>query len=157
MSEEKSINIKLIAIIGVAVVLLSVGIAFGVAQVMLSNINTEPSKGDNAQVTTTEVGAQVDIGEFLANLASDGDTRFIKIKIVLGLTADDEKLKKEVSEEKTSKIKDTILSILRSKTAEELSQADASEKLKVQIRDGVNEYLTKGRVAEVYFTSFLIQ
>ncbi|MDA8233837.1 MAG: flagellar basal body-associated FliL family protein [Clostridia bacterium] len=157
MSEEKSINIKLIAIIGVSVVLLSVGIAFGVAQVMLSNINTDAGKGGNAQVTTTEVGAQVDIGEFLANLSSDGDPRFIKVKIVLGLSADEEKLKKEVSEEKTSKIKDTILSILRSKTADELSQADAAENLKVQISDAVNEYLTKGRVAEVYFTSFLIQ
>jgi len=157
VAEEKSINLKLIAIIGVAVVLLSVGLAFGVTTMILSKVKPEGGGKANTQVTSTEVGALVDIGEFTSNLASDGGSRFIKVKVVLGLSEDEEKLKAEVSQEKLPKIQDTIINLLRSKTAEELSEADAADKLKVQIKDKINEFLTKGRVGDVYFTYLVIQ
>ena len=55
------------------------------------------------------------------------------------------------------KIKDTIIKVLSSKSSSELLAEEGKEKIKAEIRDGVNEVLGAEDVTNVWFTEFIIQ
>ena len=55
------------------------------------------------------------------------------------------------------KIKDTIIRILSSKSSSELLTTEGKEKMRSEIRDGVNEVLGSEDVTQVFFTEFIIQ
>lgn len=156
VTAKSGLNIKLIAIVVVLVVVLAGGMAYGVAKLVMSSIApaTGAGKGNVESKNPTEIGALFDVGEFVANITSENGPRVVKVKITFDLT--DEKMKEEMTT-KLPKIQDTILSVLRSKTAEEVQDAKATEKLKLEIKDKTNEYVTTGRVVDVYFTYFILQ
>ena len=61
------------------------------------------------------------------------------------------------AEADTPKIRDTIIRILSSKSAQDLLSAEGKEKAREEIRDGINELLGGEDVTQVYFTEFIIQ
>ncbi len=55
------------------------------------------------------------------------------------------------------KIKDAIIKILSGKSSAELLTVEGKDKMKSEVRDGVNEVLGSEDVTQVFFTEFIIQ
>lgn len=153
--DNKRSMIKTVAIVGILVVLMATGIAFGVAKLVLSTTAkaggaVEPKEAGNI----AKLGTNYEAGEFLTNINSEGGLRFAKVKMVFELS--NEKVKEEL-ENKRPKVDDTVISILRNKSFEELRQVDATDKLKKEVKEKVNAFLAEGRVENVFFTYFITQ
>jgi len=105
------------------------------------------------------------------NLAEPGGLRYLQATVVLEFrppTADyhslagEEKVKAEEEfkksiDERRPKIDDLIVGILSSKTFKEIATLEGKQKLKEQIKAGVNETLGYPAVLNVYFTEFIVQ
>ncbi len=154
-SGEKNNLVKIIVIAAVVVVVLATGIAFGVAKFVLSNTAQVPSKESSKEISNVaKLGASFEAGEFTTNVNSQEGMRFTKVKLVLEVS--NEKVKAEL-ENKKPKVEDTILSILRNKTFEELRAPDATDKLKKEVKERINTFLAEGRIENVFFTYFITQ
>lgn len=102
-------------------------------------------------------GATVNFEPFLANLADKEASRYVKASIRL-LVANKESAETIAKGETLMpRLRDTILTLLSAKTAEEITSNDGKEKLKKEILEKVNEYLPEEGAEEVFFTDFVVQ
>jgi flagellar FliL protein len=85
---------------------------------------------------------------------SESGRRFLVVK--MNLEEDSEELTPEL-DRKTPLVRDIIISILSSKTVEEITTAKGKEKLKEEIITQLNKHLSDGQIRHVYFTEFVIQ
>ncbi len=92
------------------------------------------------------------VGEITTNLRDPGGRRYIQVEVELWLT---DKKKAKEAEEKRGAVRDVILSVLRSKSFDELSGSGGMEALREEI-GGKLEPLLETPV-EVYFPGFLLQ
>ncbi len=99
-----------------------------------------------------EVKAVLALEPFLVNLADQNESRFVKTTFQLGL-AD------EYTEDKSSiaAIRDSILTLLSSKTSEQILTSEGKDKLRAEIRSRVNAIAPKIKVVEVYIVDFVVQ
>ena len=74
----------------------------------------------------------------------------------MNLEEDSEELTPEL-DKKTPLIRDIVISILSSKTVEEITTAKGKEKLKEEIIAQINRHLDDGEIRHIYFTEFVIQ
>jgi flagellar protein FliL len=92
---------------------------------------------------------------FYANLADKDETRYLKITISLELS---NQLGEEPSKKYLPKIRDCILSILSSKSVDDVSSIKGKEFLKNQLKTQLNTFIKEDTtVKDVYFTEFIIQ
>ena len=90
--------------------------------------------------------------EVIVNL-KDGK-HYLKASLALGYgLSDDVSLIKE----KEVQIRDTILNILRSKDADEITPIEHTMRLKNEIKGKLNELFSQDIIMDVYITDFLIQ
>ncbi|MDK2820379.1 MAG: flagellar protein FliL [Clostridia bacterium] len=87
----------------------------------------------------------------VVNLQEPGLRRYLRTTITLEYA--DPELKKEL-EEKDYRIKDTINSILRSKSIEEIGNEKA---LKLELLAAINAQLVTGQIRGLYFEEFIVQ
>jgi flagellar FliL protein len=92
--------------------------------------------------------------DFTVNLADAGQRRYLKATVTLAFT--DRGLADELVRSEP-KLRDLIIGVLRSKTANEVADLDGTEKLRGEIIAAINSELTGGKIAALYFTDFLIQ
>lgn len=97
-------------------------------------------------------GAIFPMEAFIVNLRDKGS--YLKTTIQLELI--DPEVPATMTTD-TGKIRDSVINVLSSKTAEELLQPDGRTKLKTEIVAAVNETLGGDIVANVYITEFIIQ
>lgn len=91
---------------------------------------------------------------FTVNLAQgDGPRRYLRLDAVLKMSDD---AKKEEFEARKPQIRDTIISILNTKRADDLLKREGKDYLKEEIKSSINSYLIDGRVEDVYYISFQI-
>ena len=83
------------------------------------------------------IGIMYEVGTFVVNLADKDADRYLKVTVILEI--ENEQVKQEV-EKRLPQIKDSITTLLFTKTSRELKTAEGVEKLK-----------------DVYFTDFVIQ
>lgn len=102
----------------------------------------------------TKPEATFALEEFTANLADLTEPHYLRVTMVLGLK--NEKLEEEM-DKRTPEIRDAILSVLGSKHYAELLPVEGHEKLKKEIVARLAKVLGKGKVIEIYLTSFAIQ
>lgn len=98
------------------------------------------------------VGKVVPLETFIANLAQSKGRKIVKVNMELELDGD--KVAEEI-EKRKPQIRDIIIITLSSKTFEELSTREGKENLRVEIKDTINNFLTKGKIKNVFFTEFL--
>lgn len=98
----------------------------------------------------------ISAGEFLVNLADANSKRYLKTTVVLAYDIKNEELTEELTN-KTDAVRDCIISVLRTKKAEELQTATGPEELKNEIITRVNSILSKGRLSSIYYKEFVIQ
>ncbi|HLE87421.1 MAG TPA: flagellar basal body-associated FliL family protein [Candidatus Brocadiaceae bacterium] len=96
----------------------------------------------------------VPVDTLVVNLSSSNGRRYLKTKI--NLDAKDGEMKKIV-ETKSVQIKDRLISILSSKTLEDIEGLEAQENLRKEIKDAVDVVLKAECISQVYFTEFVVQ
>ena len=160
--EKKEGGSKLLLIVIIVLLLLLLIIGGLVAYFLLSS----NPKQDNQQQPTpkqekkhkvsdlTKMGPIYPLDPFTVNLVSSNADRYLKCKISFEL--DSPALQQEL-DKKLPAIRDLIISILSSKSVEEIQTAKGKEKLKEEIKRKVNAILTTGEIRNVYFTEFVIQ
>lgn len=112
-------------------------------------ISSEPAKPKK-----TEVNAVVELSPFLVNLADKDSSYYLKATFQLGTALEDEETVK--NNVVIPAIRDTILSLLSSKTSEQILSTEGKAKLREEIRNRINAVLPKGRVQEVYIVDFVV-
>jgi len=135
-------SIILIVIVLILLMLMTTGIAYFVARNFAgeSTVHREPSK------ETTTYSA----GDFLTNLSDKG---YIKVSLVYLI--DNKDIEKEL-QSKDYEIRDKIFTILRSKNFDSVKDSNGMEDLRKQIKESINSILSDGKIADVYFTSIIV-
>ncbi|MBN2241195.1 MAG: flagellar basal body-associated FliL family protein [Acidobacteria bacterium] len=152
---------KLWIIIAILVVLTAVGLTLGLSHfkgVHLAVTDPESAGGLEAEQTASgkpkPVTATLALDSFLVNLADEDSARFVKASFRLGLAEEPDEKKIEVT---VPAIRDSIITLLSSKTAEQIRTPQGKDKLREQIRTRVNSILTEVEVVEVYIVDFVVQ
>lgn len=134
---------------------------------ILSKRVTSPEESKSAEKTSRTPSAVYSLDEFIVNLADPG--HYLKAVIALELNKPAGNPRKgehgvnkgELMDPEITfhipKIKDAVITILTTKSFEELSTPQGKEALKKQIKNKVNFILGKELVSNVYFTSFTMQ
>ncbi len=92
---------------------------------------------------------------FLVNLADKDEARFLKTTFQLGLAEDpNEEVKSPVA---IAAMRDSIISLLSSKTAEQILTPQGKNQLREEIRSRVNSISPTVKVLEVYIVDFVVQ
>lgn len=112
----------------------------------------QPQRQTNAKA---EPGPMVAYPSFIVNLADPGGNRYLKVTLSIELSKD-KNFEAEVAS-KEPKIKDIMISVLSSKTFEEISTTQGKIALKQEILRRLNTIMSGGRVVDVFITEFVIQ
>lgn len=100
------------------------------------------------------IGPVFAVDNLIVNLMSEGGSRYAKFSVALELDA--QELAPEMLAKKAL-VTDILITVVSSKTAEELMNIKGKEAVKNEIMEKVNERLKDGRVKNVYFTNFVVQ
>ena len=151
-------KLLLILVIGVLLVaLLGVGGFIVYKQVMGGGGGDADKKAEQAATAKKEaskLGVVTGLDPFIVNLSGEAGKRYIKVTMQLELSS---KEGIEEVQQRMPQIKDSVITVLSSKTTEDLLTVDGKFQLKEQILTRVNILLQTGVVKNVYFVEFVIQ
>lgn len=156
--KKRKLPVKII-VMAVVGVLIFGGAAFalkeGLLQRVLGSGQQEPaaSRGQKKQ-TKQNMGPIYSLDAFLVNLMEPMGKRYLKAKIELEL--DSEKLKPEM-DMRLPQVRDAILTMLSSKSYEDINDLSGKFQLRADIISILNGYLKTGKIENVYFTEFIVQ
>lgn len=91
---------------------------------------------------------------FTVNLADSQGAHFAQVEIQIEV---DDAFAKEEVQKLRPKIRDFIVVVLSSKTFEQVESNDGKDFLREEIRNKINNFLTRGQIKNVYFTQFIVQ
>ena len=148
--EKSSIDFKII-LIGLVLFIVAMGFSFFLMRSMMAPFL--PEKETEKQVTTR--GNLVSVGEFTTNINDVAGTRFLKVEVFVEVSEENKKAAAEI-ESYMPIIKDSVLTILSSKTAADLD-TNNREKIKLEIKNDLNRKIGSEVIQNVYFTSFIMQ
>jgi flagellar protein FliL len=92
---------------------------------------------------------------FVVNLSGATDNAYIRIGIELGLATDQRDPEKQIAFR--GRLRDTILSVLGTRTVEELLTPEGKTKLKEDLLKAIDDRVPEIQCREIYFTEFLVQ
>ena len=147
-SPEKKKKGKLLIIIIAVVVLLAGGAG---AYFFLLNKGGEKDKVNSTKEAKDAQGVNFALEPFVVNLV---DQKYLKVSIQLELS--NPKLM-ETAKTKTPQIRDAIITILSSKSSEELITPEGKLIVKDEIKMRANQVLGENSVLNVYLTDFVMQ
>ncbi|MDI9480856.1 MAG: flagellar basal body-associated FliL family protein [Syntrophomonadaceae bacterium] len=157
MSEEKPAEVTTkksdlrIIVIGLVFFLVAMaGTYFFISSMMAPLL---PEKESEKAETAT--GNLVSIGEFTTNVNDVAGSRFLRVEVYVEVSKEDKK-NQEIINEAMPIIKDTILSIMSSKTVADLDVRNR-DNLKAEIKNELNKKIGSKIIQNVYFTSFIMQ
>ncbi|MGE3974452.1 MAG: flagellar basal body-associated protein FliL [Bdellovibrionales bacterium] len=99
------------------------------------------------------IGTMIPMETFLVNLAGSRGGKLAKVN--MELEVDGAKVQEEI-EKRKPQIRDIIITLLSSKTYEQVSTKEGKEALREDVRDTVNSFLTKGKIKKIFFTEFIV-
>lgn len=158
---------KIIVIIIVVLLLLIAGLV--VAFMFLTQEPKEGASGemgaDGAPQAQSEMGGDTNarylrigpifqLDQFIVNLLSQGGRRYLKINLGLEMTTP--VLENELNA-KRPLVRDVIIGVLSSKSAEDLSTTRGKDKMKEEIVQRLNESLVDGKIRNVFISDMAIQ
>ncbi|MFP5222677.1 MAG: flagellar basal body-associated protein FliL [Acidobacteriota bacterium] len=95
------------------------------------------------------------IQNIVTNLADPGGKRYVRLSVEFDFK--DDHAAQEFGEKYQARIKDTILTLLWSKTSEELSSVDGMIAFRTELQSRVNQIMGPGAVKQVFITDRVIQ
>lgn len=154
MAKKIEVDAKFL-VAGIAFLIIAVVGSSFVTFLMFRSNTKEAAAGPESSKEVMEMGPVFDVGEFLLNLSPTGNQpRFIRTEIVL--EASDKKVITEL-EKRKPQVRDYIISLIRSRTFEQLRDAAGMELLRLEMMRDVNSLIRKGEVTNVYFVDLIIQ
>lgn len=149
------------------VLLLLVIIAGGAAGYFLlpASKSEDARQGAAPQVTAPQTQAQgyaagglsgpmMPMDAFIVNLTDAQGTRYLKVTMQLEMSH--EMLSSEI-DKRLPQIRDEVITLLSSKSFDDVSTIAGKRALKRGILNSMNKYLTTGKVLNVYFSEFVVQ
>lgn len=156
MAEEKNPEVKQksgfdfkIIVAGLIIFL----IAMGASYILMKSLMAPLLPKEESEQKEVLTGNLLEVGEFTTNIGDITGTRFVKVEVFVEVTG---KKGQEAMTEFMPIIKDSILTILSSKTVADLDVRNR-EHLKEEIKADLNTKLGKNTIKSVYFTSFIMQ
>ncbi len=150
---------SIIIIVAVAVVV-STSIIAGVLVYVLGGHRggaAEAGTGEKAAVAAKkEPPAVYPMEPFIVNIHDGQNMRYLKLKVELGTSAGGEEAKKEM-DAFLPPMRDAILTLLSTKTLQDIQDLQGKNRLKNEILAAVQQVVPAGKVKHVYFTDFMIQ
>jgi flagellar FliL protein len=98
------------------------------------------------------IGKTIPMETFLVNLSGAQGRKLLKVDMELEVEGD--KVREEI-EKRKPQIRDIIITLLSSKTLEQVASNEGKEFLREEVRDTVNSFLTRGKIKQVLFTGFI--
>ena len=147
----------LIILIVVAVLIFSGGDEEAGANPAAPQAQSAANKGSAANPNSNllSIGPMYPLDQFIINLlASGGGKRYLKTSIALELSIAEMQVELD---NKRNVSRDTVITILSSKTFEEVQTAKGKQKLKEELMERLNEFLVDGRIMNIFFTEFVVQ
>jgi flagellar protein FliL len=134
----------------VAVVVLA---GLGAGGRFLMRAHGAPAQANAAD--TNEVKSVLHLESFVVNLQGTQDNGYLRLGVDLGLGVE----MKEGDKQSPSmgKLRDTILTVLGTRTVDELLTPEGKEKLKADMLQAINDRVPEIKCQEIYFTEFLVQ
>ncbi|HPS93719.1 MAG TPA: flagellar basal body-associated FliL family protein [Deltaproteobacteria bacterium] len=159
--KKKKFPLKVIVIVLVVVLLLG-GAAAGYFLFLSPKMKSEGEgpaakethQGKESAQAASAAGPMKALDPFIVNLSDADGSRYLKA--VMQLELDNAELDAEVTA-KMPQVRDEILTLLSSKTYDDVSTVEGKRILKREIMGSVNRYLTTGQVVQVYFSDFVVQ
>ncbi|HIC87496.1 MAG TPA: flagellar basal body-associated FliL family protein [Aquificae bacterium] len=152
---------RLFIILGILLILLGISGLFAYKTLFSEKENPiEKAKKEELKKIEEEIkkaekpGIMYNLGSLIVNLADQDAVTFLKVSITLEL--DNLQVQEQV-EQRLPQIKDAIISLISSRTSNEIKTPEGQEKLKEEILKRINAILPAGGVRNVYFTEFIIQ
>jgi flagellar FliL protein len=116
-------------------------------------------------------GIMLNMSTKIINLVDPGGRKYIRVTVVVEFAPDDPEYEALPEEEKTAYLTsfneklnsrlpimdDTVITLLSTKTYEDLYTAEGKEKLRTEIMDTLSEKLVDLHIISVYFTEFVVQ
>lgn len=138
------------AIIGVGVLL------YMNKQKQLAQPSMEPiiqgAMQDDQSTADSAGGYAIPLDYFLVNLAEDQGHKLFKVEMEFDV--DSAAVQEEINK-RMPQVRDIIIILLSSRNYSQISTPKGKERLKEEIRDTVNSFLTKGKINKVLFTRFI--
>jgi len=151
---RKRSRLSLFLIIGVITVVAGAG-----SFLAWRYLGTAPSASAAASESNPleNVKSVMNLDAFLVNLADTESPRFVKVTFRLGL--DKPKLGEEYANDPVilAATRDRIISLLSTKTADELLTLEGKGRLREEIRQRLRGIYPEGNVVEVYIMDFVVQ
>ena len=154
-------NKILVLLIGVLMVLmLGMGGGLFLMWNKLSDIDIQVKNANAGTQSSYPAAADQPLGPiyaletFIVNLADKGGKRYLRVTMALELGNNE--LESEV-EKRLPQVRDSILMILPSKQFADVSSVDGKTALRDEILAKLNEFLTQGKVTNIYFKEFVVQ
>ncbi len=112
-------------------------------------------QGQNAKDHKIDVKSTLPLEPFVVNLADKDEVRYVKATFHLGL----EEKSPEAAKDPVSvaAMRDTIISILSSKTSAQIMTTDGKEKLRQEIRTHLNAIAPAMKIQEIFIVEFVVQ
>lgn len=116
-------------------------------------------------------GIMVDMSTKIINLIDPTGRRYIRLTVVVEFAPDNPEYASLPEEEKTAYLStfeeklnsrlpimdDTVITLLSTKTYEDLYTADGKERLRAEIMDVLSKKMTDLQIISIYFTEFVVQ
>jgi flagellar protein FliL len=153
--ETKGKSRKLWIVVGLLVLVVAAGSAAFLAYPHFGASRNVSAENAGSAPKSERVKAILPLEPFLVNLADTNEVRFVKVAFQLGLEEEwKEESKNSVA---IAAIRDSIISLLSAKTAEQIMTTEGKEKLRGEVRSRVNAVSTKMKVIDIYIVDFVVQ
>ena len=110
--------------------------------------------GEEAGSESNHIGKIVPLDSFVVNISDRERDRYLKLKTELELSMPE--LSDEL-DQRMPQIRDLIISLLGSKSFEEVRTIEGKNFLREEILLRINSLLVSGKVKRVFFTEFVVQ
>ena len=107
---------------------------------------------DDKSAVADSGGYSIPLDYFLVNLAEDQGHKLFKVEMEFDV--DSAAVQEEINK-RMPQVRDIIIILLSSRNYNQISTPKGKERLKEEIRDTVNSFLTKGKINKVLFTRFI--
>lgn len=101
-----------------------------------------------------EPGFMLSLGSFIVNLQNGSGGRYARVSVDLDL---EKQAAMAEIEKRMSQIRDMVLMIMSSKSAEEIQSVEGKQALRKEILDSLNGIMRESKVQGLFFTEFVIQ
>ena len=117
--------------------------------------SADAKAGHSEKPAIEQVKGTLALEPFLVNLADTEEIRFVKSTFQLGLA--EELSEKEKDTVAIAAMRDSIITLLSSKTADQILTPQGKDKLREEILTRVNSVAPQMKAVEVYIVDFVVQ